>query len=281
MRHVITLSTIPPRFKDIGQTLQSLVAQRSRPEAVELWIPHSYRRFPQWGGGLPEVPEGVTIRRVEADLGPATKVLPASLHWRGRGVELIYLDDDRVYAPSWAADCLKVRQAHPDAAICGAGFSLAERYGYPVTETPLPRMVKAPDPIQQPGFLFRRLLKIALGRGKVRLSTPWHRFSGSGYTDVAEGYGGVMVKPEAFAEADLNIPPVLWAVDDIWLSGCLARRGIPIWADRSLYRVREVIDVSLTHPLFKQVIEGADRKTADRACVDYMRATYGIWGGGA
>ena len=38
MRHVITLSTIPPRFAGIGPALRSLVAQRSRPEAVELTI---------------------------------------------------------------------------------------------------------------------------------------------------------------------------------------------------------------------------------------------------
>ena len=78
MRHVITLSTIPPRFAGIGPALRSLVAQRSRPEAVELYIPRSYRRFPDWGGGLPEVPEGVRIVRVDEDLGPATKILPAA-----------------------------------------------------------------------------------------------------------------------------------------------------------------------------------------------------------
>ena len=39
--------------------------------------------FVQPGGGLPEVPEGVRIVRVEEDLGPATKVLPAAQAWRG------------------------------------------------------------------------------------------------------------------------------------------------------------------------------------------------------
>ena len=100
MRHVITLSTIPPRFSQIGPTLRSLVRQRARPEAVELYIPQSYRRFPQWGGALPEVPDGVTIIRVEEDLGPATKILPAAKAYRGQGVELIYGDDDRVFSPA-------------------------------------------------------------------------------------------------------------------------------------------------------------------------------------
>ncbi len=90
MRHIISLTAIPPRFADLGLTLHSLLRQKSRPEAVELWIPHSYRRFPQWGGGLPDVPEGVTLRRVDVDYGPATKVLPALRERRGQAVEILY-----------------------------------------------------------------------------------------------------------------------------------------------------------------------------------------------
>jgi hypothetical protein len=65
MRYVISLSSIPPRFDQIGPVLTSLVRQSIRPLAVELWIPTRYRRFPDWDGRLPEVPEGVTIRRPE------------------------------------------------------------------------------------------------------------------------------------------------------------------------------------------------------------------------
>lgn len=281
MRHVITLSTIPPRFSQIGPTLRSLVRQRARPEAVELYIPQSYRRFPQWGGALPEVPDGVTIIRVEEDLGPATKILPAAKAYRGQGVELIYGDDDRVFSPGWTRTCLALRNDHPGTAICGAGFSIEERYGYRFADTPRPRAVVAPDPHAQLGVHLRRFLKsVSLpGRQGPRLKPQVRRFDRSGHTDIAEGYGGVMVKPEFFDDAAFAIPPVLWAVDDIWLSGTLARRGIPIWADRSLCRVSEVIDTSQHFPLHKAVIDGADRHGANRACIDHMRAVYGIWGG--
>ena len=103
VRHIITLSTIPPRFAGIGGTLRSLVRQSSRPEAIELYVPAAYRRFPEWGGALPEVPPGVRIIRTPQDFGPATKILPAARAYRGQEVELLYADDDQCYQPGWAA----------------------------------------------------------------------------------------------------------------------------------------------------------------------------------
>jgi hypothetical protein len=281
MRHVITLSTIPPRFAQIGPTLLSLLKQKARPEAVELYIPQSYRRFPQWGGALPAVPEGVTIIRVEEDLGPATKVLPAARAWRGQEVELIYGDDDRVFSPHWTATCLALRKDHPTTAICGGGFSIEERYGYRFAEKPMPRAVPAADPRDQLAVHLHSLLRsVALRRNPgPKLKPQIRRFAQSGYTDIAEGYGGVMVRPDFFDDAAFVIPPVLWAVDDVWLSGTLARRGIPIWADKALYKVSEIVDTSLHYPLHKAVLDGASREEANRACIDYMRERYGIWGG--
>ena len=72
---------------------------------------------------------------------------------------------------------------------------------------------------------------------------------------------------------------MLWTVDDIWLSGTLTRLGVPIWADKDLFDVREILATSQHYALYKAVIEGANRVAANRACIDYMRETYGIWGG--
>ena len=281
MRHIVTLTAIPPRFDRLGPALRALVAQNSRPEAVELYIPRHYRRFPQWGGGLPEVPEGVRIVRVDEDLGPATKVLPAARAWRGTGVEIYYGDDDRIVPPDFVAGFLKARRARPDAVICGAGFGVDERYGYPAFAGPEPRAVPTAGPQVQ---LAHKLWTLALAvqsrwLGRPRLQAPWRRFVRSGHVDIAEGYGGVLIRPEFLDDAAFAIPPVVWAVDDIWLSGCYARQGVPIWGDRDLFGMYLELDVSLTFPLYKAVIEGADRHAANRACIDHMRATYGIWGG--
>jgi hypothetical protein len=50
----------------------------------------------------------------------------------------------------------------------------------------------------------------------------------SGYIDILEGWDGVVVRPEFFDDFAWQIPDILWTVDDVWLSGCLERQGIPI-----------------------------------------------------
>lgn len=285
MRHVISLSTVPPRFSQLGPSLASLVRQRSRPEAVELYIPRSYRRFPQWGGGLPEVPEGVTIVRVDEDLGPATKILPAARAWRGQDVVLIYCDDDIIYHATWAERFLAVQRARPGEVICAAATTL-ERMGRPCAAARRePRALYAPPFPQQPGFQMRRLARTAfgglltLGRNRPILLAQFRKLDRSGYADIAEGYAGVAVRPDFFDEEAFSLPPVVWSVDDVWLSGHLARHDIPIWADQSLNLAQAIIPLSRTLPLYAAVIEGADRQAANQACIDYMRQTYGIWGG--
>jgi len=283
VRHIITLSTIPPRFAGIGGTLSSLVRQSSRPEAVELYIPAAYRRFPEWGGALPEVPEGVRIVRVEQDFGPATKVLPAARAYRGQEVELLYADDDQFYARGWAAGFLAMRKAHPDAALCAAATTVVRMGRDWSTRTPLPRAVVAPHYLDQIGFHLRRLVGKATRRRSdaAPLQPLFRKLDQSGFADIAEGYAGVAVRPDFFDDAAFAIPPVAWAVDDVWLSGHLARRGVPIWADMRLNRVQAILPVSQTEPLYNAVIDGANRPDANLASVDHMRRAYGIWGGDA
>ncbi|MBA3911283.1 MAG: hypothetical protein C0524_15775 [Rhodobacter sp.] len=281
MRNIICLSTIPPRFATVGQTLVTLVRQKSRPEAVELYIPQSYRRFPGWGGGLPDVPDGVRIVRVDEDFGPATKVLPAARAYRGQEVELLFADDDHCYSPDWAQRFLNVRKAHPEAAVCAAASSVAYMGRDWRADAPLPRAVMAPERRKQFGYWLRKFLATARrgDPGKPRLEEKFRKLDRSGYVDAAMANAGVAVRPDFFDEAAYTIPPILWAVDDVWLSGHLARRGIPIWADRRLNCAQEIRTLSATDPLFRAVIDGAGRKEANLACVDYMRETYGIWGG--
>lgn len=281
MRHVISLSSIPPRFADLGRTLAPLVAQSSRPEAVLLHIPRAYRRFPQWGGSLPDVPPGVTIVRTDDDHGPASKVLPAARSLRGQRVTILFGDDDIHYPPDWAARFLSVRVQHPGAAVCAAAMRF-DKVGVRATSSaPEPRAKIAPPAREQPAYM----LRLALRRAGVRLgpvsefSTPFRKLYRSGHVDLFEAYAGVAVSPDDFDDEAFVIPPVVWAVDDVWLSGQLARRGVPVWADHSLDVARSVIEVSNTFPLNMAVLDGANRQAANRACIRHMQETYGIWGG--
>nr|HMS96355.1 hypothetical protein [Tabrizicola sp.] len=275
--------TIPPRFGMLGPALRSLLKQTVRPEAVDLYIPRRYRRFPQWSGSLPDVPEGVRIVQVDEDLGPATKILPAARSYRGQDLDIIYVDDDRIFANDWARTCLGVRRDHPDTVICATGFRIAQRFGLPDPGTREPVAKLVTHPLAETRFILGwswNSFLAGITAGGMR--KPYvHRVEQSGFVDVAEGYGGVMVRPDFFDDEAFRIPPVAWPVDDIWLSGMFARRGVPIWADRSLYKVNEVMKTSRHFPLYRTVIDGADRMQSNRACIDHMRQAYRIWGGEA
>jgi hypothetical protein len=262
---IVTLSTIPPRFNHIGKTLVSILKQRLAPEQVILYIPERYRRFPEWTGGLPSVPEGVVIRRIAEDFGPASKVLPAVREFAGQDIDILFCDDDVIYDAAWSQRFAAVRKTMSDVCIAEAGKDLPD---IEIGSRPLDRLPRFGSDIHNWRF---------------RLSSIWkHRqrraskYSSSGYCDVFLGVSGVMVKPAFFSQPAFEIPNVLWMVDDYWLSGHFETNGIPIWlnadaprrADRPTRRVAALLNT---------VHEDHDRHAANDACVEYYRRTYGIW----
>jgi len=279
MRHIISLTAVPPRFAMLGPALASLMAQRRRAEAVRLYLPMTYRRYPGYAGALPEVPEGVTIVRVEADLGPATKVLHAARDLRGQGVDIVYGDDDHHYLPDWSERLLTARAAHPDCAVAACGTFLGVLGRPDPAQRPQPQAVKSPPIRQQFGFQLRRLIMGMAhgGRANLPMNPPFRCVEQSGFVDVAEGFAGVAISPDFLDDAAFDIPAHLASVDDVWLSGHLARRGIGIWAEAGANRFRTLRAVSATDALHTARVAGAGRLEANRACIDHMRRVWGVW----
>jgi hypothetical protein len=118
---IISLTSIPPRFQVLKPTLNSLVQQGA--DAVILALPKRYRSH-LFDGGLPDVPDGVTILRTEEDFGPATKLL-ASVQ-RHPTQRILYCDDDVIYAPGWLR---AFEAAAPDAVICAGSAWSVSRIG--------------------------------------------------------------------------------------------------------------------------------------------------------
>ena len=75
MTAIISLSTIPARFSKIYPVLENLQARTLKIDEIRLYVPRKFRRFPDYGGELPDVPKGVRILRADEDLGPVSKVL--------------------------------------------------------------------------------------------------------------------------------------------------------------------------------------------------------------
>lgn len=274
---IISLTSVPTRFHKIGQTLQSLLNQRVKPDRIILWVPHSYRRFPDWDGTLPELLDGIEVCRTDADLGPATKILAAARAFRGQDVDILFCDDDRDYPPDWVGRFVKDRAAHPEAAIANLGIqahmitdSTEPRKWQPRSE----RSWRITDVEFQLKFLWNQ---IKAGRRWREVGEPRRRvFKKSGYVDIFEGCAGVMVKPDWFDDVAFDIPPVLWTVDDVWLSGMLARMDVPIWLHGNVHEVA-CTEAEVFDPLVTSVVDGVDRQSANRMAVEHMQKTFGVW----
>lgn len=274
---IVTLSSIPPRFGLLQPTLRAILGQTSPADRVILYIPRSYRRFPEWDGTLPQVPDGVEIRRTDLDLGPATKVLPAVQDFAKEDVDILFCDDDRGYPPNWIAAFRRLREAHPDEALALVGCqaeTMAPSEGVGRRQPRAARRWRSTDWRFQAQYLWHQL---RAGRSWREVPAPKRRVTArAGYVDIFEGCGGVMVQPYMFDAAAFDIPSVLWAVDDVWLSGMVTKNGVPIWLDANHVDPPELEAYSKA-ALAASVIDGADRATANAMAVKYMQDTYGIW----
>lgn len=278
MSLVVSLSTIPPRFENLGATLSCLQNQTAKIDEIRVYVPKKYRRFPDYDGALPHVPAGVRIVQPEEDLGPASKVLFAAEDLRGTDTDIIFCDDDRSYTPDWFARMLKARKGHNDRCIATATLdrSLKARGISNIADT-LPNPKPA---LPKKGFSYRlkRLGQFAREfKTGVKEAKPFRpNYAKAGYACIAEGFGAVLVKPDFLDNLAYDIPDVLWSVDDVWLSGHMARKGVPIWQAAG-FRYPEINDSSENMPLYQAVLDGANRDEANASCIKYMQDTYGVW----
>ena len=262
---IISLSTIPPRFEKIGTALDSLLAQTLPAQEIRLYIPRAYRRFPDWDGKLPVVPDGITIHRCEKDYGPATKVLPAALDLRGQDVDILFCDDDKEYDADWHARFKAARERLPHACIVEAGETFPDISD---ASRPAERMPRASR--RKKDWKYRTI------RGLTLTAYKPHLYVTSGYVDQISGYGGVMLKPDWLDDDTFEIPDILWTVDDPWISGHLERNDVPIWLNAD-GKVPGDLSSGHTHSLQKLVEQGHDRVKADIAAIEYFRNSYNIW----
>ena len=98
----------------------------------------------------------------------------------------------------------------------------------------------------------------------------------SGYADVFEGRGGVLVRPGFFGPEVFDVPDAAWAVDDVWLSACVAKTGVPIWVQGG-YRDPTDTGAEVEDPLCRTEVGGVRRAEANRRAVDHVRTRFGIW----
>lgn len=268
---ILTFTTIPPRFALLGEALRSIEAQKLRPDAVELYLPRTYRRFPGQRPALPPLPDWLTVVEVDHDHGPATKILPATRRWHGRDVDLLFCDDDMVHDPLWTTRFAAMRRTRPEDAVCEYGRTLhyvCQDQGFRRSTFPKPRallMKATPE-------------EIAAGSVELRPNgKAAHYFRTPGFVDVLYGFRGAMIRPDWLDDRAFAIPEVLWTVDDVWLSGMLELMGRRIWVGTGGRWTVGHGTASRISPLLDHSEGGTGRIEANRRCAAYLRQTFGIW----
>jgi hypothetical protein len=204
---VVTLTTLPSRIERIALTLKSLLHQRVAPATIRLNVPRVSRRetaayeIPEWLTCL----RSVTVVRCE-DYGPATKLIPTLLD-APANQQLLVVDDDRVYRPTFVEQMIALADRHPDVAIAASGWDAPA------------------DLTDRPSTLTATLL------GRAPAPIKCTRVRSSRDVDVMQGLSGYLVKPRFFDRAALvdyaNAPDAAFFVDDVWISAhCCARKTV-------------------------------------------------------
>ena len=274
---ILSLSTIPPRFRMLGMSLNSLINQKRKADEIHVYIPKTYKRFPEHNFCIPDVPEGVSVKIIDHDYGPATKALPCAKAYRGTNTRIIYGDDDRFADTSWLDNMLKCSDERPEDVIVSSGMTL-QNYGLMLkNQNFLPRAKRAKVKYDFE-YLARRLVQkfFETTTSKSRIKPARCNYSSSGYVDIALGVGGVSVRADFFDESFFEIPEILWPDDDIWLSGNYLRQGRGIWASN---KIRFPVDsgASNTSGLAFSIINGKDRNKTALDGILYMQELYDIW----
>ena len=94
----ISISTIPPRLKNLNESVNSLLNQTKKPDKIFVNIPYKYKRFSETieDNQIPKFDSDIVeVTRCE-DCGPGTKLL-GSLNKFEKNSLVILADDDHFY----------------------------------------------------------------------------------------------------------------------------------------------------------------------------------------
>ena len=274
---IISLTSIPPRFGGLAPVLKSLLDQTARIDEIRVYIPKRYRRCPTWSGQRPDLPDGVRLVVVDDDLGPASKLLHAARDLSGSGVPILFCDDDRIYPRTWASGLLAAHARRGGECVAAIGRHLSEVVPSAAPAKRLPRAEVGKQRFD-PYYRLRRLRQQWSERSFRTAGEKPSRRSvlRAGYVDLLQGYAGAVMLPDFVDEAFYDIPDDIWMVDDIWLSGHLARRNIPIWVPRRQEICRRAANAPI-EALLTSVFNDSDRDASNHRAVSYFQDTYGMW----
>lgn len=254
---IVSFTTIPPRFKYIYMTIDSMLKQTISPNKIIIHIPNEYNNFPNYK--LPEFlnkceiiyKNKVIINRQTNDYGPATKLLGLynSDLYKNLSNEdiIIIIDDDRFYNKYLIENMLYYHKKNKNKVLTIAGWEI---------ETVTKNHIKT----------------------KKRKKPRGKEFKNEGYIDILGGCCGFLItkglcpfnNKEIF---NINHKDVKYYVDDILISGFLTVNNTDIY----------IIPNKITKEEFRTnndtINELCDntRKQKNIKCIEYFKNNYKIW----
>lgn len=193
-RVVVTLSTIPARAAALAPVLRSLLDQTEPADRIILNLPPTSRSS---GTAYPDpaglnLPRGVDVLR-GPDEGPATKFLD-TLRVEPQAL-IVVVDDDVIYPRDFLANLLRAHRDWPGHALALRGVRLVDGVAFPELDHLMCSAIEMPQPVD------------------LVFGTWGYLLPGGLPADEIADFSGY---PEALR----------W-VDDVWISGHLARIGVP------------------------------------------------------
>lgn len=191
MRTVVSLSTVPSRVPYLQRIIDCLLNQTYQVDRIYInlpfWSQREKRDYP-----LPQLQKNDKVKVIRCqDHGPITKLYPVLREERDPETLIITVDDDIEYVPERIETLVHWAQEHPEAAIGGTGFIVGPWWWFYGT-------------VHRP-----------------KKATP---------VSVIEGFSGCAYRRGFFSDDLLNYegaPPEAFYNDDVWISGYLAKKGVP------------------------------------------------------
>lgn len=213
-RLIVSFSTMPDRIERLQPMLESLLNQTRPPDEIVLTIPKfsvRQKRGYRVPGYLAKVPR-FRLLYADTDWGPATKFIPVIQEERAAGQNdtlIMVVDDDRVYPREAIEIYLHFHNQLPNAALCFRGVRMPHSLDWRDSWSTFGSKIQQPQ-----------------------------------RTAVITGGGSYLVQPRFFDESlwDYSSAPAgAFYVDDIWISGCLDRRGVEKYVVPGSRMIRSVL----------------------------------------
>jgi hypothetical protein len=198
-RVIVSLSTVPDRIDNLRPTIRSLLKQTRPPDEIILAIPEFSVReqrpyvVPKYISRLPRV----RVLHCAEDWGPATKFIGAIQDELAAGREnslIMVVDDDRLYPRDALETYLYYSEQLPNAALCFRGAAMPSTLDWDDAKMIYAKDLREPRPVA-----------------------------------VITGCGSYLVRARFFDRSLWDYsgaPSVAFYIDDIWISGFLARANV-------------------------------------------------------